>query len=108
MSGQAGPASFEYLPDQRSLLEVCTPVSPQRVLLVGGDELVNLPADETRKPELPGPVMGYRTYVIQRARSVDVVVCSGGTVPGMRLVASVEELADGHPLPARHLSHCGV
>lgn len=60
------------------------PVSPQRVLVVGGDELVNLPVDETRKPELPGPVMGYGTYVIQRARSVDVVVCSGGTVPGMR------------------------
>src|SRR6266498_2089453 len=91
MSGLAGPASFEYLPDQRSLLEVCTRVSPQRFLLVGGDELVNLSVHETRQAELPGPVMANGTYVIPRARSVDVVVRSGGTAPGMRPVASVEE-----------------
>jgi hypothetical protein len=43
-----GPASFEYLPDQRALLEVIVRVAPQRVLLVGGDELLNLPVAEVR------------------------------------------------------------
>lgn len=100
MRGESAAPRFEYLPDQQALLEVIVRVAAARVLLVGGDELPNLPVDETRRTDLPGPVMANGVYVLPRAESVDVVVCAGGTAPGMRISASVDDLTDGHPLHA--------
>lgn len=95
-SVNAESRTFEYSPDQRSLRDALDRLRANRVLLVGGDEVVDLTADETRHAaQPPESVLPNGMYILRHQETLDVMACSGGAAPNQALEVPHDQIAGG-------------
>jgi superfamily II DNA or RNA helicase len=89
---------LEYLPSTTELCRRVQSMRAQRVLLVGCADITDVAADEVRVARPPGPIAANGLYVFRTGSRPDIMVCRGGSQPGLPVAGSQSGLPDEHPL----------
>ena len=97
-SGPDHAPELEYVPHAPDLLEFVRSTNAARVLLVGGGEIVDIPAPDTRIARVPTSVAANGTYVFRSGATTHVMICRGGNQPGDAVAGYDLDFPNDHPL----------
>lgn len=91
-------SDIEYHPSVADLTLTLSGLVAGRLLLLGGDPEVGLPAVEARHAVPPDALLSNGLYVFRTAAGVDVLWCQRGHPPGPAAAVDRSEAAADHPL----------